>query len=282
MLIPEDKKKELEAVISLLTKNAEIELIILFGSFARGDWVSDRYKEGHITYEYQSDFDLLVVVKNEALEKNYSLWNDLETKLKTDKNISTTVSLIIETISSVNKKLLEGNYFYVDIKNEGVVLFDSGRFALSKPKSLAPTERKQLAQQDFDFWYSKAQSFLKDFTHNIEDAEFNNAAFHLHQAAEALFVSVLLVFTGYKPKTHNIEKVQSMCAELDKQFGTIFPKTSEQDKKLFDLLKRAYVDARYERGYTITLEQLTVLANELKKLDSLCKEQCTEKILSFV
>ena len=28
-------------------------MIILFSSFARGDWVDDIYTEGHITYEYK-------------------------------------------------------------------------------------------------------------------------------------------------------------------------------------------------------------------------------------
>jgi predicted nucleotidyltransferase len=40
-----------------------IAMIILFGSYARGDWVSDEYTNGHITYSYQSDIDIMVIVK---------------------------------------------------------------------------------------------------------------------------------------------------------------------------------------------------------------------------
>ena len=36
-------------------------MLILFGSYARGDWVVDRYVEDNIIYTYESDFDLLVV-----------------------------------------------------------------------------------------------------------------------------------------------------------------------------------------------------------------------------
>ena len=28
----------------------DLVMLILFGSYARGDWVDDRYVEGHITY----------------------------------------------------------------------------------------------------------------------------------------------------------------------------------------------------------------------------------------
>ncbi|MCX4080016.1 nucleotidyltransferase domain-containing protein [Rickettsia rhipicephali] len=41
----------------------KIALIILYGSYARGDWVKDMYTEDHITYSYTSDFDFLVEKK---------------------------------------------------------------------------------------------------------------------------------------------------------------------------------------------------------------------------
>ncbi|WP_156793078.1 nucleotidyltransferase domain-containing protein [Rickettsia honei] len=46
--------------------NDKIALIILYGSYARGDWVKDMYTEDHTTYSYTSDFDFLV-------EKNVNL-----------------------------------------------------------------------------------------------------------------------------------------------------------------------------------------------------------------
>ncbi|WP_375331161.1 hypothetical protein [Candidatus Tisiphia endosymbiont of Oplodontha viridula] len=39
----------------LAVSKHKIAMIILFGSYARGDWVQDEYKKGHITYSYQSD-----------------------------------------------------------------------------------------------------------------------------------------------------------------------------------------------------------------------------------
>nr|WP_238375416.1 nucleotidyltransferase domain-containing protein [Rickettsia massiliae] len=41
----------------------KIVLIILYGSYARGDWVKDMYTEDHITYSYTSDFDFIVEKK---------------------------------------------------------------------------------------------------------------------------------------------------------------------------------------------------------------------------
>ena len=47
----------------LIAGRDTIAMIILFVSYARGDWVSDEYTEGHITYSYQSDLDIMVVLK---------------------------------------------------------------------------------------------------------------------------------------------------------------------------------------------------------------------------
>ena len=44
----------------------DLAMLILFGSYARGDWVNDRYVEGDITYTYQSDFDLLLVSEHRS------------------------------------------------------------------------------------------------------------------------------------------------------------------------------------------------------------------------
>ncbi|MFA6135686.1 MAG: nucleotidyltransferase domain-containing protein, partial [Phycisphaerae bacterium] len=41
----------------------DLAMLILFGSYAKGNWVNDRYVEGDIVYSYESDFDLLVVME---------------------------------------------------------------------------------------------------------------------------------------------------------------------------------------------------------------------------
>jgi predicted nucleotidyltransferase len=49
----------------------KIAFIILFGSFARGDWVYDHYVENHTTYEYCSDYDFLVITKKNNFNDGY-------------------------------------------------------------------------------------------------------------------------------------------------------------------------------------------------------------------
>ncbi len=262
-----DKKEELLKIVSLITSSVDTEKIVLFGSYARGDWVSDSYKEGDVTYEYLSDYDILVVVKSEKLQNNSGLWNDLGAKIRKDLSIRTPVSLVVDNIHFVNQKLHEGNYFYSDIVKEGVVLFDSGNFNFASPQILTISEQRERAEREFEFWYGRAASFKKDFEHNMQDKEYANAAFHMHQVVEALLVTVLLVYTGYKPKTHDIEKIYNMVFDLVPNMKDPFDRETEAGRKRFDLLKRAYVDARYSKDYIIDKESLLALANEVNDLD---------------
>ncbi|HEU4409988.1 MAG TPA: nucleotidyltransferase domain-containing protein [Polyangiaceae bacterium] len=51
-------------------------LLVLFGSHARGDWVDDPQTG------YQSDFDLLAVVREPAQADDVALWHGLEARLR--------------------------------------------------------------------------------------------------------------------------------------------------------------------------------------------------------
>ena len=53
--LPEPKREELKIVVeTILEECPTAQMIILFGSYARGDWVEDCYVEDNVTYEYAS------------------------------------------------------------------------------------------------------------------------------------------------------------------------------------------------------------------------------------
>ena len=57
--LPQNKQDELALVVETIRQKVDqLEMIVLFGSYARGNWVEDIYTQGHNTYEYKSDFDM--------------------------------------------------------------------------------------------------------------------------------------------------------------------------------------------------------------------------------
>jgi HEPN domain-containing protein len=173
-------------------------------------------------------------------------------------------------------------YFFSDIKKEGIVLYDSSKYTLAVPKELSYQERYRLAKEDFDYWFNNAKEFLIDFQNAFERKSYNKAAFELHQTTERLYSGILLVFTRYKPNTHNLEELRSYVNALDQRFIHVFPLATAEEARLFTLLCKAYVDARYNKSYAITAEELTGLADQVQELTQLMETLCQEKIQSFL
>lgn len=274
--LPANRREDLSKIVDIVSKEPSVDMLILFGSHARGDWVSDVYREGHITYEYDSDYDLLVLVANEDIKNDISLWRNVEKEIRAVTNV--TVNLLVDSIKFVNNQIEESNYFYLDIKNEGIILYDTGKFHLTSPSSV---RSKQMLIDDLNFWKNKASDFLKDYEHNIKDGALNNAAFHLSQATESLYFAILVVFTGYKLKSHNIGKIAELAEIINPKLKDIFPEETDDQKRMFDLLKKAYIDARYKQNYEITLDQLKYLEIRIKVLFELVTESCLKYIDSY-
>ena len=245
-------REQFDQVVNFATgkkKHGQIVAIILFGSTARGDWVKDEVNG------YVSDYDVLVVVNRKELMEEYEIWSSAEDRIGL--HVKTPFSLIVHTLNEVNLQLTQGSYFFGDIKREGIVLFGRGIDRLKEPGDLTREERKIIAQGHFEFWFDSARGFYRFYEVGIEEGNLNGAAIQLHQAAERYYHCLMLVYTNYKPKTHNLVRLNDLAVERDVRFTEIFPLDTKIHRRRFHLLKRAYVEARYSEHYKITEEELT-------------------------
>lgn len=280
--LPEHKQAELKAIKeALVPRYGEIEMIILFGSYARGNWVEDKYVENGRTYEYKSDYDLLIILSDDKKANADTFVQSVSAKLEALK-LYTPVHPIFHGIDFVNTALSEGKYFFDDIKREGILLFNTSRYELADKRALSPLEIQKMAQADFDQWFTSANGFYKTFEFNMREQDYKIAAFQLHQATERYYGAIQLVFTGNKPKTHDLEILGGMAKACDMEFGKIFPKGDLKERTRFTLLKKAYVDARYKAEYQISKQDLEWLSSRVKILRDLTEKICKEKIQSFV
>lgn len=281
--IPITKQQELQKITEVLSAFKEVEMVILFGSYARGTWVEDEYYENGTRYEYKSDYDILVVLRHEDLKQKYRIEDKVKTILIDTGEVTTPVSMIFHGIKQLNQSLTMGNYFFKDIKDEGKVLYDSGKHKLCAPKKMTNQQYQEKAQEYYNQWFESANMFYKDFLYNFNECEkgkhyLNKAAFELHQAVERYYTTILLVYTDYRPKDHNLETLGIKIEMCDKRFD-VFPKTTDEEIRLFELLKKAYIDARYKmKEYEITKVELEYLAERVTLLKNLTEQICAEKI----
>ncbi len=279
--LPQRKRGELARIVSIIREAVpQAEMIILFGSYARGDAVEDVTVDGHTTYEYSSDFDILVIIKSKALADNLDLWYELEDEAG-KLPVQTPVKIIAHEINFVNGKLRKGQYFFSDIKKEGIILYDSKNCKLAEAKQLTPKERLGQAKADFKQWFNSAKEFYFYYEVAYKERHHKKAAFFLHQAAEAFYGTVLLVHTNYKPKTHDLDTLRRLAANHDPAFFTVFPLRTKQERDRFDLLRQAYVGARYHDNYEITPQELKYLSRCVELLRECTQTSCEKKMESF-
>ena len=225
---------------------------------------------------YFSDYDLLAIVKSRAVADDAALWSRLEQQAN-DLAGKAAVSLIAHDLKHVNSEIRAGSYFFGDIRNEGVVLYDAKTITLAMPKEASPAERLERAERNFDYWFGSAEGFLRMFTLGAAEGLNNQAAFILHQTAERLYTTVAMVFTGYKRKVHDLQKLHAEFAPLHPDLRDVLPRATPEEAHLFDLLRRAYIDARYVKSYRITTEQRAI-GERVRAFMAIVDRVCREKI----
>jgi predicted nucleotidyltransferase/HEPN domain-containing protein len=290
--LPTAKQRELEHIKTVLMsefeaaiaggtqdwrRNGKILKMILFGSFSRTDWV-DEPQNG-----YQSDWDLLIVVSHEKLTDIADYWFVAEDKLLRDPEVGRPVNIIVHTKSEVNQALSRGRYFWVDIIRDGVMLYELPGYPLAAPIPKKAVDALKAAQVYFEDRFADVGDWIKlaTFASNEDQGSLRwrkKAAFNLHQAAETAYACFLLVQTFYFPRSHNLKFLRSLAEDKDRRLVEAWPRETKLDRRRFELLKRAYVEARYSDAYEINAEDLAALTESVGRLRSIVGEVCRERI----
>ena len=279
--LPEDKQRELARVVEVIrAASDDVEMVILFGSYARGVYKVEADLEPDRWSGHASDYDILVATGEKSTAEDVGLSHRITRQCET-LSLSTHVRPIVHDIEHLNIQLAEGHYFYSDIKKDGCWLYDSGKFELSSQRELEPLEKRRIAQDHYDHWFSRAEDFWFGFEKYFEAERWKIAAFNLHQATEAAYKTVLLVFTNYSPDEHFLHKLCYMALKYHAELAEIIPRKTEEEDKRFELLDLAYIGARYQPGYRITKEDLEYLGPCVRRLLDVTETICRSKLESF-
>ncbi|RYY28708.1 MAG: HEPN domain-containing protein [Sphingomonadales bacterium] len=277
--LPERKRRDLERIVEILfaefedataistqtwKKQGRILKVILYGSYARGDWVADPVGG------YYSDYDILVVVSDERLTDPIDYWYKAEDHFLREygisKRLSAPVGLIVHSLGDVNFQLSRGRPFFIDIVRDGIVLYELGTQTFNTPMPLSVEEARTEAQQYFEKWFKSSSAFLRNAGYAIKDGESNLAAFLLHQATEHFYHTVLLVQTLYSPKSHKIGFLRDKSEDIARDLIPVWPRDTKFARRCFELLQQAYVNARYSPHYKISDAELEWLVERIQLL----------------
>lgn len=283
--LPKRKQEDLYILVrEILKRLPQTEIIILYGSYARNDYVEydERIEFGTHT-SFMSDYDILVVTSGINDKDAGRKLDQVEDKFMAgkDRDYNTPVQFINDDIVELNKQLSESRYFYTQLKQEGIILYDSGNFKLARRRKLRYDEIQQQAQEYFDDKFIKANEHLRMSELAYSENLYKQSIFNLHQAFENCYYAIRLVFTLKNNKQHNLLKLYLSVRRYSQDLGSVFSLKDTEHKRLFYLLKAAYVESRYNPQFVVTKEDIDAILPKSKLLLNITKYLCEKRIKEY-
>lgn len=281
--LPERKRNDLRELVGLIRDEVrDVVMIILYGSYAKNTYVEcDERRDFGVKTYYTSDYDLLVVTKKRLGVREGTVATRVNARFMDgrDNEFQTRPQLINESISKLNDALSEGRYFYVEILAQGIMLYDSGEYRLATPRELDYAEIKEMAEAYYKDKYSDAEDFLFHAKIAQERGTYQMCSFMLHQATENFIKTIPLVYVLYGYKEHDLEFLIEKCKPYTLDLAKVFPRDTDEEERLFKLLQRAYIEARYnKKNFTVTKADIDVLIPWIELLRDIVEKVCRERI----
>ena len=283
--LPKKNREDLKYLVELILDKIPVcEMIILYGSYARGTYVSyDEREEFGIPTSFKSDYDILVINSAWSYDK-------IENKLASVRNIydkrgdhryRVPVQFIHDSIKKVNEDLKYSRYFYTELKRDGIMLYNRGKNKLARRKPLKFGEIKKQGEEYFGEKYAKARLFMEQAVFMYDKEEYVMSSFNLHQACENLFNAIMLTFTLKNDKEHNLEELFKASRGYAPELIRVFPVGNEEEERLFKILVCSYIEARYKPEFKVSREDVEDLMVKVEKFEEVTKQVCERRIKEY-
>lgn len=290
--LPHGKQRELDRVVEMLfqgfrettqnatgpRKSARILKVILFGSYARGDWV-DAVTDAN---EYKSDYDILVIVNQKEAADRADHWEVAEQRLVNaylyEKTIRTPVNFIVHSLQEVNDQLAHGRVFFGEIVKDGAMLYESDDRPLATLKPKTPLQAYETAKEYFEDHFTDAMRGFEGAQFFRSKSYLKKAAFELHQAVEQLYQGVLLTLTFYTPYDHNILFLRDLAEQREPRLFDVWARGTRMERATYQKLKEAYRKGRYSKHYQISEEEIAWLSERIEILGQRMHDICSEHV----
>lgn len=282
--LPESKQKEIISTLDVIKEIANPGKVILYGSFANDEWVDDVDYVNGVELNYKSDYDFLVILER-IEEKDYEIKSKIVNRTKSSHH---RVSPMVRSISHVNYGLEMGQFFFTEIIEKGIVLFDNGKLSFSSPRPLTVKEQLKLANDYFGSYIESGSRLLKIAKNSLDEflnsqEELKELLFVIRQGVENFYAGLSLIYRGYKPKNHSLDEFRDLTKVISDDLNNIFLiSESPEEVRIYEILQRSYIDARYSLEYTLDQNDLINIIKKAEKLEIIATQLCQEKIDSLL
>jgi HEPN domain-containing protein len=265
---------QLQEVIHIVIKATSPDKIFLLGAAQNCYTEESIFNSAPVLWQQVTHYYLMVLTKQNDGRCFDALHDVIESRCRH----VTPVTVFIEAVHIFNQWINTGHPFANSIARDGMLLYDAGVVQLDMP--CIEINEPDMAQQRKEFvrWDNHVSEFLAGTELYLLRKQFGLAAFLLHQAAEHACTVLLKLMTGYRAGTHNLDKLFRYCRPFSAELAQLFPRNTEKENNLFQLLQKAYVHGRYRDDYVVTEKELLVLTERVKQLQHIVRQIATSKL----
>lgn len=251
-----------QQLTDVIVKTANPDMILLLGATLHRKKYESIFNEAAPFCQQLSDCTLLISLPGLAGKELHEWQDKIEHHCSSVLPVTTLVLATVTFMEWLQADLSFARFVW----QHAPVLYDVGTICREDfPEAKTAANNKEAARQ-WEEGLSKAKEFLAGAELYSVRKQHKMAAFMLHQSAEQALRALLMAGTGYHANTHSIDRLLRYGSLVAHQLPEIFPRQTEQDKRLFNLLQKAYIDTRYKDDYKITGEELLTLTDKIRRI----------------
>jgi uncharacterized protein len=256
-----------QQLIDLVVKAASPDKIFLLGASLHRRRSESIFNTVAPSSQYISDCFLLILIKDTS-NKELHEWQD---KIETNCKVLMPVTTIVLQKAIFEEWLKKGHCFAVNVLQSAVLIYASGNFELQGDQISSDNIGKPI-EKFFVEGLTKAKEFLAGSELFRVRKQHAMAAFMLHQSAEQALRTLLKAATGYHANTHSIDRLLRYAGLVSYQLPDIFPQKTQEERRLFSLLQKAYIDTRYKEDYKINTDELLCITEKVRRIHEIVSD----------
>lgn len=257
-----------QRLVDIIVKAAKPAMIFLLGASLYRRRSESIFQQSAPTSQHIADYVLLILMESLANKELHEWQDKIETHCKTFMLVTTFV-LQKDTFEDWLK---EGHQFAINVQQSAEVIYNSGTYDLTVSQTVNHDAVANAIEKHLTEGLTKAKEFLAGSELFRIRKQHSIAAFMLHQSAEQALRTLLKACTGYHANTHSIDRLLRYAGLVSYQLPDIFPQKTEEEKRLFNLLQKAYIDTRYKEDYKISNDDLLQLTEKVIRIHEILSD----------
>ncbi|WP_413998131.1 hypothetical protein ACMDB5_10060 [Flavobacterium sp. W1B] len=243
-------------IVAIITEHAKTAAIYCFGKCETAHSRCSKIYPEIETQKNHSHLYLLVFV--EKFSGNTA--NDLSDKIATKTNGLITATLIIHKLSNIKKMRGDQQYFFWKVMQDAQLLYQKEENIPYMITEIIPSRNLDSTAQYIAARRKNVSTLLEwlSIEDNISSTDEVKITV-LYQLVEQSCLGLIRVFMGYSPNHFSLGYLFNLCEYFTRVTADFFPRKTQEDQHLFDVLKHHPHSLRYSRANDVDSFDFKVL-----------------------